>query len=77
MPLNKTDIFKTLVDYLSKLNIDLYAGVTGGGGVHFLKHVEAYRGEQTHFPSLFTLSEYAAGFIPIGVMLRPRKWLLQ
>lgn len=47
MPLNKTDIFKTLVDYLSKLNINLYAGVTGGGVIHFLKHVEAYRGEQT------------------------------
>ncbi|WP_392561728.1 thiamine pyrophosphate-dependent enzyme [Orbus sturtevantii] len=65
MSLQKIDGFEILVNYLSDLDINLYTGVTGGGVVHFLKHINGYPSKK-HSPVFFTLGEYAAGFVPIG-----------
>lgn len=65
MAMTKIDGFKRLVDYLSLLGINSYAGVTGGGIVHYVKYLAPYTIEQQE-PSLFTISEYPAGFIPLG-----------
>lgn len=63
----KSDGFKTLVDFLSSMRVNLYSGVTGGGVIHFLKYIDPYNGEKmVNSPELFTLSEYAAGFTPLG-----------
>lgn len=64
---SKSDGFKTLVDFLSSMGVNLYSGVTGGGVIHFLKYVDPYSGKKAvDTPELFTLSEYAAGFTPLG-----------
>ncbi|WP_245249769.1 thiamine pyrophosphate-dependent enzyme [Vagococcus allomyrinae] len=68
----KQDGFKTLIDYLSLLGIDSYAGVTGGGVVHYLKYLTPYQPAQ-QAASLFTISEYPAGFIPLGHYLATGK----
>ncbi|WP_086350749.1 thiamine pyrophosphate-dependent enzyme [Candidatus Enterococcus clewellii] len=66
----KTDGFKALSDFLSSLKINLYSGVTGGGVIHFLKYLGPYKGsENSDSPAFFTLSEYAAGFTPLGYYL--------
>lgn len=65
MTMAKQDGFKTLVDYLSLLGINSYAGVTGGGVVHYMKYLAPYKAEE-QTTSLFTISEYPAGFIPLG-----------
>ncbi len=68
----KQDGFKTLIDYLSLLGIDSYVGVTGGGVVHYLKYLTPYQPAQ-QAASLFTISEYPAGFIPLGHYLATGK----
>lgn len=65
MIMTKNDGFKTLVDYLSLLGVTSYAGVTGGGVVHYLKYLVPYE-LNVQQPSLFTISEYPAGFVPLG-----------
>ncbi|WP_413518357.1 thiamine pyrophosphate-dependent enzyme [Carnobacterium maltaromaticum] len=65
MSSTKSDGFKVLVNYLSSLGIRLYAGVTGGGVVHYLKYLVPYAPNEKS-PSFYSISEYPAGFIPLG-----------
>ncbi|WP_159102526.1 thiamine pyrophosphate-binding protein [Listeria cornellensis] len=65
MTITKQNGFKVLVDYLSSSGINLYTGVTGGGVVHYLKYLIPYTPAEK-IPSLFTISEYPAGFAPLG-----------
>ncbi|AQY50336.1 hypothetical protein UE46_04360 [Listeria weihenstephanensis] len=65
MSIIKENGFKVLADYLTSMEITLYTGVTGGGVIHYLKYLAPYTSEQKS-PSLFTISEYPAGFTPLG-----------
>jgi acetolactate synthase I/II/III large subunit len=60
--------YEHLLDAMAAWGIRICAGVTGGGLVHLLKHMEPYvpqriRDGQMEF---FTVGEYAAGFVPLG-----------
>ena len=60
--------YEHLLDVMAEWGIRICAGVTGGGLVHLLKHMEPYapyraRSAQMEF---FTVGEYAAGFVPLG-----------
>jgi len=60
--------YERLLDAMAEWGIKICSGVTGGGLVHLLKHMEPYvpyraRGGQIEF---FTVGEYAAGFVPLG-----------
>jgi acetolactate synthase I/II/III large subunit len=60
--------YERLLDAMAAWGIRVCAGVTGGGLVHLLKHMEPYvpqrmRDGQMEF---FTVGEYAAGFVPLG-----------
>lgn len=61
-----------LIDTLSKWGIRMFAGINGGGLVHVAKHLQPFS-DLSHaddgIPRLFTLSEYAAGFVPLGYYL--------
>ena len=70
--MNKRDGFETLVDYLADFGIDIYTGVTGGGVVHYVKYLTPYEPNQIK-PALFTISEYPAGFAPLGHYLATGK----
>jgi acetolactate synthase-1/2/3 large subunit len=58
-----------LVDTLRRWGIRFFAGVNGGGVVHVAKHMEPYT-ELAHSADpaarMLTMSEYVAGFVPIG-----------
>lgn len=61
-----------LVDTLRRWGVTLFAGVNGGGIIHVLKHLEPF----SHLdqagdgiPRLLTLSEYVAGFVPLGYFM--------
>lgn len=58
-----------LVALLSDLNVNFFAGVTGGGVIHFLKYIGRYSGKRSDEPTFFTIGEYVAGFIPLGYYL--------
>ncbi len=61
-----------LIDTLRKWGIIQYAGVNGGGLIHVAKHLEPFTDlEQAAdgVPRLLTMSEYVAGFIPLGYYL--------
>ncbi|QBQ41333.1 thiamine pyrophosphate-binding protein [Sphingobacterium psychroaquaticum] len=66
--LNITDTHP-LVALLSDLHVKFFAGVTGGGVIHFLKHIARYSGKCDVEPAFFTIGEYVAGFIPLGYYL--------
>lgn len=58
-----------LVDILRSWGIDFFAGVNGGGVVHVTKHMEPFtdpRQPITDTSRMLTMSEYIAGFAPIG-----------
>ena len=61
-----------LVDTLRTWGITQFAGVNGGGLIHVAKHLEpltdlAQAGDGV--PRLLTMSEYVAGFVPLGYYL--------
>lgn len=61
-----------LIDTLHQWGITLFAGVNGGAVLHINKFLNPLLNlSQCHdgVPRLFTMSEYAAGFIPIGYYL--------
>lgn len=50
--LNITDTHP-LVALLSDLHVKFFAGVTGGGVIHFLKHIARYSGKCDVEPAFF------------------------
>ncbi len=61
-----------LIDTLRQWGITAYAGVNGGGLIHVTKHLEPWtQPEQVTdgVPRLLTMSEYVAGFVPLGYYL--------
>lgn len=72
MTINKTqnyDFYKYLIDSFQDWGISHYTGMTGGGVIHFLKHIAPYSETSSDKPQFLTLSEYAAGFLPLGYFL--------
>lgn len=60
--------YEHLLDAMVEWGISICSGVTGGGLVHLLKHMDPYvphraRNGQVEF---FTVGEYVAGFVPLG-----------
>jgi acetolactate synthase-1/2/3 large subunit len=61
-----------LIDTLRKWGITFFSGVNGGGLIHVAKHLEPFVGlEQAGdgTPRMQTMSEYVAGFVPLGYYL--------
>lgn len=54
---------------LHSWGITCYAGVTGGGVVHFLRHLPPVSDAAPRQPAFFSIAEYPAGFIPLGYYL--------
>ena len=54
---------------LSEWGITCYAGITGGGIIHFLKYLDPLIEDDPEQPGLFSIGEYSAGFIPLGYYL--------
>ncbi|MDM8176440.1 thiamine pyrophosphate-dependent enzyme [Olivibacter sp. 47] len=65
--------YEFLFDQLKSWGVTSYSGVTGGGVIHFLKHLSPLQHPSTEEPSFFTVSEYVAGFIPLGYFLASGK----
>lgn len=63
------DSYQIIITTLSSWGIRLYAGVNGGGVIHLLKHLAPLDRTDTGMPSLLTIGEYTAGFIPLGYYL--------
>ncbi|EKT63802.1 thiamine pyrophosphate-dependent enzyme [Providencia burhodogranariea] len=61
--------YQFMIDTLSDWGITHYAGVTGGGVIHFLKYLQAYKLLESSCPNFMTLGEYSAGFVPLGHFL--------
>lgn len=60
--------YEFLRDTLHKWGVTCYAGMTGGGLIHFLKHIKPFVGNAEE-PGFFSIDEYSAGFIPLGYYL--------
>ncbi len=58
---------------LKDLGITFYAGVTGGGVIHFLKYIPQYYNGNQLDSSFLSIAEYTAGFIPLGYFLASKK----
>lgn len=61
-----------LVETLRKWAITFYAGVNGGGLIHVTKHMLPFTDlsqASDGAPRLLTMSEYVAGFVPVGYYL--------
>ena len=72
MALERTSGNFALIDTLRKWGITFYSGVNGGGLIHVAKHLEPFLGlEQVGdgVPRMHTMSEYVAGFVPLGYYL--------
>jgi len=54
---------------LLEWGITRYAGVTGGGVIHFLKTLDPMTWPCAEDPAFFSIAEYPAGFIPLGYYL--------
>jgi len=67
------DYHQYLADTLASWGITFYSGVTGGGVIHFLKHIEPFRGKPSEKPEFMTFGEYSAGFVPLGYYLATGK----
>lgn len=67
----ETTGYEILFDFFHRLNISQFFGITGGGVVHFLKHLLPYSTEDK--PNFFTLAEYSAGFAPLGYYVANKK----
>ncbi|MBO9611069.1 MAG: thiamine pyrophosphate-binding protein [Dyadobacter sp.] len=63
------DSYQIIITTLENWGIRLYAGVNGGGVIHLLKHLDPLGYGNTGAPSLLTIGEYTAGFIPLGYYL--------
>nr|WP_107912331.1 thiamine pyrophosphate-dependent enzyme [Streptomyces chartreusis] len=57
-----------LISGLHEMGVDLFAGVNGGGIIHLTKMLSPYTQQSgcPDLPTLFTVSEYVAGFVPLG-----------
>lgn len=60
------DNYQFIVNTLKGWGITLYTGVTGGGVIHFLKHLFPFYEKESGNPEFLTLGEYSAGFVPLG-----------
>lgn len=72
-PSNSIDNYQFLVNTLESWGITMYTGVTGGGVIHFLKHINTLVDEPTGAPEFLTIGEYEAGFLPLGYFLTSGK----
>ena len=61
--------YQVLHATLQEWGITCYAGITGGGVIHFLKSLEPMTELGTQEPAFFSIAEYSAGFIPLGYFL--------
>lgn len=68
-----TTIPHPLLLLLKDLNVTFYTGITGGGVIHFLKHIPQYHNMDEHDYSFLSIAEYTAGFIPLGYFLASGK----
>lgn len=68
-PQNAPDCYQYIVDTLTHWGITLYTGVTGGGVIHFLKHLPPLQADNTGQPGFLNFGEYVAGFVPLGYYL--------
>jgi len=64
------DSYQIIIQTLNQWGITVYAGVTGGGVVHLLKYLSPYDETVKDKPSIITIGEYSAGFIPLGYYLQ-------
>ncbi|MGE8540339.1 MAG: thiamine pyrophosphate-dependent enzyme [Acinetobacter sp.] len=62
--------YNLLFDFFAQHQIQSFFGVTGGGVIHFLKHIPPYPHGETSF---YNLAEYSAGFAPLGYYLATGK----
>ena len=65
-----------LIDTLRRWGITFYSGVNGGGLIHVAKHLQPFFGlDQAGdgIPRMHTMSEYVAGFVPLGYFLASGK----
>jgi acetolactate synthase-1/2/3 large subunit len=61
-----------LIETLRKWGITFYSGVNGGGLIHVTKHLEPFLDLDQigdGVPRMQTMSEYVAGFVPLGYYL--------
>jgi acetolactate synthase-1/2/3 large subunit len=61
-----------LIETLRRWGITGYAGVNGGGLIHLTKHLQPFEDPsqaRDGVPRMLTMSEYVAGFAPIGYYL--------
>lgn len=67
--------YEFLIDTLRSWHVRHYAGVTGGGVIHLLKHLEpmVLPDDDAERPVFFNIGEYVAGFIPLGYYLASEK----
>lgn len=67
--------YEFLIDTLRTWHVHHYAGVTGGGVIHLLKHLEpmVVPDDGAETPVFFNIGEYVAGFIPLGYYLASGK----
>jgi acetolactate synthase-1/2/3 large subunit len=65
--------YHLLQDTLLRWGVTHYAGVTGGGVIHFLKHIEPLVIPHTQESGFLSIGEYSAGFIPLGYYLSSGK----
>ncbi|MGQ8815698.1 thiamine pyrophosphate-binding protein [Serratia sp. NA_13] len=61
--------YQLLLETLSKWGVTRYVGVTGGGVVHFLKHINPLVNFCSEESGFLSIAEYSAGFIPLGYYL--------
>ena len=80
-PRHKTQLEQTsgnfaLIDTLRRWGITFFSGVNGGGLIHVAKHLEPFNSlDQVGdgIPRMHTMSEYVAGFVPLGYYLASGK----
>ncbi|MEI7210148.1 thiamine pyrophosphate-dependent enzyme [Pectobacterium carotovorum] len=65
----KSNGYARLFDFLSEAGVTLYTGVTGGGVIHFVKNIHPLEWTDQNKAGFLTLSEYSAGFVPLGYYL--------
>ncbi|MGD8164543.1 thiamine pyrophosphate-dependent enzyme [Pantoea sp. FN0307] len=61
--------YQLLLETLSEWGVTSYVGVTGGGVIHFLKHINPLVNSCAKTLGFFSIAEYSAGFIPLGYYL--------
>ncbi|WP_428232381.1 thiamine pyrophosphate-dependent enzyme [Flavobacterium sp.] len=64
---------KLIIDTLKSWGVSLYAGVMGGGVIHFLKNIDPYTGNSSNEIEFLNFGEYNAGFVPLGYYLASGK----